>query len=111
MTTISKADLLKKRLFGVDDVEIPGVGIVKVRPLSRSEVLELEGKEMSAAEAEQKLVAKAMVEPKLTEAEVAEWQASSPAGELKPVNDAICRMSGIQVNNAAAKEAVKQFRN
>lgn len=106
--TMSKADLLAKRAFGVEDVEIPGVGAVKVRPLSRSEALEIQGVELSVAEMEQRLVAIAMVEPKLTEAEVAQWQANSPAGELQPVAQAVARLSGME--QSAPKEAVKQFR-
>jgi len=105
---LSKTDLLRKR-FGVEDVEIPGVGIVRLRPLSRAEVLELEGKEMPAAVAEQKLVARAMVEPKLTEDDVAQWQANSPAAEIQPVIEAIARMSGIEPN--VSKEALTQFRH
>jgi hypothetical protein len=105
---VSKVDLLKKR-FGVEDVEIPGVGTVRVRPLSRAEALELQGKEMAAAEVERKLVALAMVEPALTEDEVGTWQANSPAGELEPIGAAIRRLSGLE--QASAKEAVKQFRD
>jgi hypothetical protein len=104
---VSKADLLKKR-FGVEDVEIPGVGTVQVRPLSRAEALEVEGKEMSAAEMDRKLLAFGLVEPKLTEDEVAELQANTPAGLMQPVVKAIVRMSGME--QTAPKEAVKQFR-
>jgi hypothetical protein len=106
--TIDKTALLAKR-FGVHDVEIPGVGTVQVRPLSRAEALELQGKELDAAVMEQRLLALALVAPKLTEAEVAEWQANSPAGELEPVGDAILVLSGMK--KESAKEAVKTFRD
>jgi len=105
---VSKADLLKKR-FGVEEVEIEGVGTVKVRPLTRAEALELQGREMGVAEMERCLVSLALVEPKLTEDEVATWQENSPAGELQPVAAAIVRLSGME--QTAAKEAVKQFRD
>lgn len=108
MAAISKVDLLKKR-FGVEDVEIPGVGTVQVRPLSRSEALALQGVEMDVATVERKLLALALVSPQLTEGDVAEWQESSPAGELEPVVRAITRLSGME--QSAVKEAVKQFRS
>lgn len=106
--TVSKADLLKRR-FGVEDVEIPDVGIVKIRPLSRAEALELEGKPMDPVELDRKLLALGMVDPKLTEADVAELQANTPAGLMQPVAKAIARLSGME--QTAAKEAVKRFRN
>lgn len=107
---ISKAELLKKQAFAVEDVEIPGVGTVQVRPLSRAEALEIQGKgEMTVAEMECKLLAAAMVDPKLTEAEVAELQANTPAGLLQPVAQAIGRLSGIE--QTAPKEAMKRFRD
>lgn len=107
-TAVSKADLLKKR-FGVEDVEVPGVGIVKVRPLSRTEALKIQGVEMPYDEMERKLLAAALVEPQLTEDEVATWQDNSPAGELQPVAQAIARLSGLE--QSSPKEAVKRFRS
>lgn len=105
---VTKADLLKQR-FGQEPIEIPGVGEVRIRALSRAEALELQGVELPVAEMERKLLSLALVEPKLTEAEVGEWQAASPAGELQPVVTAITRLSGLEPT--AAKEAVKSFRD
>lgn len=104
---VSKTDLLKKR-FGVEDVDIPGVGSVQVRPLSRAEALEIQGVELGVAEMERRLLSLALLDPKLTEDEVAQWQANSPAGELQPVVLAITRLSGME--QSEPKEAVKQFR-
>jgi hypothetical protein len=105
---LSKEALLARR-FGVEDVEIVGVGTVQVRPLSRTEALETQGLELSALEMERRLISKAMISPKLTEAEVATWQANSPAGELEPVADRILTLSGMK--QESAKEAVKTFRD
>jgi hypothetical protein len=55
---------------------------------------------MAAAEMERKLLAVAMVDPRLTEDEVAQWQTNSPAGELQPVADTIARISGMEKNYA-----------
>lgn len=104
--TVSKGDLLKAR-FGIEDVEIPGVGTVKVRALTRGEALQVQGQEMGIAEMEQKLIALAMVEPKLTEAEVKEWQDNSTAGEIQVVTEVIVRLSGME--QSAPKEAMKRF--
>lgn len=105
---ISKEDLLKAS-FGIEDVEIPGKGTVKVRALTRGQALEVQGKELDAAELERKLVAWAMVDPALTEAEVATWQENSPAGELQVIQTAILRLSGMEA--AAEKATVRKFRD
>ena len=102
--TVSKEDLLKRR-FGVEPVEIPGVGTVEVRPLSRAEVLAVQGADLSAAETERRFLSKAMVSPSLTEDEVATWQENSSAGSFDVVTDAIERLSGLKKNSAA--EAMK----
>lgn len=107
MSTVDKAALLAKR-FGVEDVEVPGVGSIQVRPLSRAEALELRGKEMTEADMEVRLLSVAVVAPKLTEDDVREWQKAAPAGELEPVVRAIVRISGMEV--AAPKAAFPEVR-
>lgn len=107
---VSKTDLLKKRVAVEEDVEIPGLGTVKVRAMTRAEALALYDKEMSLAVADRKLLATAMVEPKLTEEEVAELQATTPAGLLQPVINTIETLSGIK-EKETVKEAVTQFRD
>jgi hypothetical protein len=103
---IDKATLLAER-FGVKEVEVEGVGTVRVRPLSRAEALSLTGGDVDEAEAEQKMVAAALVEPKLTADEVGIWQANSPAGELQAVVEVLMQISGLE--KAAAKAAYQQF--
>lgn len=105
---IDKAALLKQR-FGEEEVEIPGVGTVRVRALTRGEALQVQGVESDVAELERKLIAWAMVEPKLTENEVKTWQDSSPAGELQTITEAIVRLSGMEQH--AQREAMKKFRS
>lgn len=105
--TIEKSKLLEA-MFGIEEVELQRGGSVKVRGLSRAEALTIKGKEMPQDEMEQKLLSAALVEPKLTEAEVKTWQESSPAGEIEDVTAAIMRLSGME--KAAAKAAYKEFR-
>jgi len=108
MAIVDKSALLAKR-FGVEDVELPsGVGSVQVRPLSRAEAHGLRGVEMTEEEMEVRLLALAMVEPKLTEAEVKEWAGVAPAGELEPVVRTIVRISGMEQH--AAKAAFPEAR-
>jgi hypothetical protein len=108
-------ELLFKPRLAEDDVQIPGVGSVRVRALSRSEVLlvrkatDLAG-DVPAPRAlvlERKMIATAMVDPVLTESEVGRWQNASAAGELEPVTDAIQRLSGMLPTSA--KEAYREL--
>jgi hypothetical protein len=92
--TVSKEDLLKQR-FGVTDYEIADVGTVQVRALTRGEALQVVGVERDKRELEAQIVAWAMVEPKLTEAEVRTWMDNSPAGELQGLTQFITKLSGL----------------
>ena len=87
-------------------VKIPGVGTITVRGLSRQEMKDLEqwqGKDHMVWE--QKTLALCMVDPPMTEADIAAWQAASPATEINDVAQKINELSGI--NRNASKEAYK----
>lgn len=99
-------DLLFKPRLPEADVEIPGVGTVRVRALSRAEAMAVENAKGNAA-IERKLLALGLVDPKLTEAEVGQWQSAAPASELEPVSNRIAELSGLLPDSA--KEAVKEF--
>lgn len=92
------------------DVEIPGVGTVRVRGLSRFELL-LAGKTGGddTAAMERKMLSFAMVDPDLSEKDVEAWQKASPAGEIAPVVAAVNELSG--VGRESAKEAYKSVRD
>jgi hypothetical protein len=103
-------DLLFKARLPEDDVEIPGVGTVRVRGLSRHEMLVAGRQESRGVEAMERLMLHfAMVDPVLTEDEVARWQKCSPANELSPVVTRINELSGI--GKDAQKEAYKSLRD
>lgn len=100
------SDELKERLFKPrlpeSEVEVPGIGTVRVRGLSRAEVMvmrkatdteQLDGPR--ALVIERKMIAAGMVDPILTESEVGRWQAASAAGELEPVTARITELSGL----------------
>ena len=106
---VSKEALFKPRL-AEETVEIPDVGEVRIRALSRSEVLGFRKRKVDGVdEMERVLVAAALVDPKLTEAEVGQWQDASDAGELELLTRAIQELSNMDAG--AAKEAVKRFRS
>lgn len=101
----------KEQLFtsGVPeaDVEIPGKGTVRVRGLTRAEVLKATGGGGDIAVIERRLLAAGMVSPTLTENDARRWQERSLAYELQPVTEAIERLSGM--DKGAAKEAYLEF--
>lgn len=116
-----KARLLKPRAetpsgMPEDDVEVPGIGTVRVRGLKRGEVI-AQRKATDNAESidgprtlvlERKMLAMALVKPEMTEAEVREWQEVSGAGEMDPVMRKVQELSNM--DEGASKEAYKSVR-
>lgn len=100
---ITKEQLLEQR-FGVREYEIPGVGAIKVRSLTRGEALEVVGKELDKGASERFLLSKGLVEPSLTEADVKVWQDNSPAGEIQEIAKLITELSGL--SDGAPKSGV-----
>lgn len=113
---VDKEALLTPRLNEVADVPIPGVGTVRVRTLSRAEVIglrkatddaHLDGPRVLTLE--RKILAAAMVDPVLTEAEVGRWQKTSPAGEMDEIVYKVQEMAGML--DTSPKEAMSTFRD
>ncbi len=112
MAIVSKEALLSKRVetetgFAEEHVEIPGMGEVRVRGLSRLETLQIGRSTQDPGKAERMALAMGLVEPAMTEAEVAKWQKSCTSMELEPVYLAIGRLSGMLGDSA--KQAYKEF--
>lgn len=90
-----------------DDVEIPGVGTVRVRAMNRGELLTAgkigdEGRNQVAME--RYVLSSCMVDPQMTLEDVDAWFASAPAMEVQPVVAKINELSG--VGKGAAKSDV-----
>ena len=100
-------ELLFKSRLPEDDVEIDGVGTVRVRGLSREEALRVSKFAGDVVAIERYIVSTALLDPVLTEDEVAMWQKASPGGELEPITDKISQLSGM--NEGAAKETYREF--
>lgn len=112
MQIASKEALLARREqtesgFPEAEVEVPGLGVVRVRGLSRAEVIYLQSAKGPAA-VEQRTVALGLVEPTMTEDDVKQWQRVSVGGELNPVTERIGQLSGMMPG--ADKEAYKSVR-
>jgi len=88
---------------------MPGLGVTKLRPLSRAQAMTVYNRDLDAAEMEQVIISYAAVEPTFTRKEVARWQEVSTAGGvlLKLVNT-IMEISGMEIG--AGKAAYNRFR-
>lgn len=89
-----KDKLLAPRL-PEDTVEIPGMGTVRVRGLSRGEFYALRKVTSDELDYDSKVLARCMLEPAMNEDEVRQWIRSAPAGEHSPVFSKINELSGI----------------
>lgn len=95
-------ELLFKARLPEADVEVAGIGTIRVRGLARSELMVLRKATDTehfdgprALVIERKMLSAAMVDPTLTEAEVGRWQQASAAGELEPVMAKVTELSGM----------------
>lgn len=103
---IDREAFLKHRL-GEQMVELPGVGQIRVRGLSREEAFQI--KELKDLDArERRIVELAVVEPKLSAEDVAEWYAHAPAGEVDMILTPIQELSAL--DEGAAKSGVHAVR-
>lgn len=105
MGTVDKAALFAPRL-PEDDVELVGVGTVRVRALNRDEAMEA-GKIDDRKMRDRHIIAMGMVEPALSVSEVKQWGAAATAGEIEKVSRRIAELSGMI--EGADKEVVKTF--
>lgn len=94
---LSKEELIQRSTASVDDtleVEIPDVGSVIVKALTRSQALRVaDGKNTEVRDA--MIVAYGMVEPSMTVREVKEWFKQVPAGMVQALSEQIAEFSGL----------------
>jgi hypothetical protein len=102
---VSKEALFAKNL-PEEDVQVEGVGTVRVRALTRAEVMRVTGAEMAKAKLDRYVLSRGLVAPALTEDEVGMWQRAGVAGRLEEVSRAIMRLSGL--TEVAAKSVVPE---
>ena len=103
--TLDKSALLARRL-GEGEHEIPGFGTVRVRAMSREELLEW--RSLDGAVGDRKMLAACLLDPVLTEDEVATWEKNASPAEIKGVVDVIIELSGL--GEGATKSGVSGVR-
>jgi hypothetical protein len=104
---MDKSALFKSRVSTkTAEIKIPEVGTITVRALSRAEML-LANKshEGDPLGWERYVLARAMVDPEMTEKDVQKWQEASLPDEINEVAKAVNHLSGIGPD--VAKEAYK----
>lgn len=104
-----KEQLLAKRV-GVEtaEVEIEGVGTITIRGLSRAEYLSVQD-QSDPLKAERRTLSRAMVDPVMTEADIAAWQKASGPMEINAVAMKVNELSGI--GQGADKSDVPEVRD
>jgi len=104
---VDRAELFKPRL-PQEAIQIPGVGMVLVRGLSRHEAIVMQS--VKGVSAQERIMLRfGMVDPEISEEEAGQWQNASPAGEIEPVTMLITKLSGM--GPGADKEAYKSLRS
>jgi len=102
---MDKDALLAKRLT-TEELDVPDVGTIKIRALTRSEALQL-GDKKNTVERERHILVCAMVDPEMTYQDVKAWQDNATPGELEVITTAIARLSGML--DTSAKEVTGRF--
>lgn len=90
--------LFKPRL-PEEELDLPGVGVIRIRGLNRDEVLAV-GKLTDVGERDRHLIAIGMVDPRLSVQQVRQWGAAATGGELERVSRAIAGLSGMLEDSA-----------
>lgn len=109
---MDKELLTKSRIDGADHlgtVDIPDVGTITVRGLSRHEYIVGQGYTEDPLKQERYLLSCAMVDPVMGEDDVAAWQKASDPQEINLVSLKVNELSGI--GKGADKSAVAEVRN
>lgn len=93
-------DLLFKPRLTEAELDIPGVGTVRVRTMTREELHSLKDKK-DTGRGERRVLAACMVDPQITEEEALRWQRAAPAGEVSAVVEKIMELSGLLEDDLA----------
>ncbi|MGA5306517.1 hypothetical protein [Micromonospora taraxaci] len=89
------------------DVELPGVGTVRVRGLTRAQIIDIAKGTNDGKDMEPLSLSWAFVDPQLTEDEVRQWTQAATFGEVETINKVVNELSGIA--GRADKEAYKSL--
>ena len=95
--TPAKASLqgLLARRLPTKVLDVPGVGQITIRGMTRLETLAMGKGDMDLAARERMMLVTAMVDPEIDNRDARAWQEASPAGELEAITNEIARLSGM----------------
>lgn len=97
MSMIDKNKLIADRVINRTAViEIEGVGKIKIRALSRMELIRSFDIPTADGEQERFVISSAMVEPAMSPDDVKAWQEASPGYEMNYVASKINELSGLR---------------
>ena len=107
---MDKSKLFSKVAMPTTIVELPGIGTVTVRGLTRAEVLDIQRQRngRKADWIERQMVRIGLTDPELTDDEVEQMYAALPNGHLDRITKAIAGLSGM--DKEADREAMRAFR-
>lgn len=88
-------DLTTAAAVETRDVELPGGKVVKVRGMTRMEMMLTRKNDAPFEVVEQRMLAFCMVEPRMTVGQAAAWQKATGPMVLTPVTNAIRELSGL----------------
>lgn len=94
-------ELLFKPRLAEEEVDLPGVGTIRLRALTRDEIMAAqeehidEDGEVDRAGLDNAILARSMVDPQMTEEETARWASVASAGEISLVVEAVMRVSAM----------------
>lgn len=90
-----------------EDFQLPSGLVVRIRPLTRAEVFTFSGKNMPPDQQEVRMLSKALVLPRMSEADVRKWQSTAVAGELQGLTEYCQEISGM--SRKGEKAAAREF--
>jgi len=106
MTTVSKDAFLKGHLPEAD-IEVPEIGVIRIRGLSRSESLRTVDMDSDVREAQ--VLAWGIIEPALTVEDAETWRSNATGGVVAAVVHEILLLSGMIDPPKAVVAAKRSF--
>lgn len=85
-----------------EDFELPSGLVVRIRPLTRMEVMIIGKRDLTTEKKEAAFMAKAMVLPAMSEEDVKRWQTNSATGDMQELTERVQEISGMAKKGAKA---------
>jgi hypothetical protein len=104
---VTKEELLASASVPTEDYDMPRVGLIKLKGLTRQESLEV-GQAKNLVEQDRLLIMHGIAEPKLNYKDVETLSATMSSGTLEEITQAIARLSGML--KESGRQAMDDFR-